>query len=362
MAENKEGQEKTEQATAKRIQEARLRGQVSKSTDVTTSAMLLFGTLIVLAFGSYLSGNLQNYLKESFSQIGYLTITTDNVKLFYVDTLVFLAKILLPILILIFIVVFASEVSQVGFLIATKKFTEGLNWQIVFNPLNGLKRIFFSVRSLFEFGKSVFKMLVIGIVVYNVIKNRTEEALSLIDKPYTEIGAFLVDISVELVLKVAVVYIIIAVADYFFQKYRYKEDLKMTKQEVKEEYKQAEGDPKIKARLRSIMRQRVRKIMLQNVRKADVVITNPTHYAVALLYKQGEMNAPKVVAKGVDFLAEKIKEIAREEDIPIVEEPPLARALYYSVEIDQEIPEKFFKAVAQILAYIYYIKKKVMNF
>ncbi len=149
----------------------------------------------------------------------------------------------------------------------------------------------------------------------------------------------------------------IAIADHFYQKYRFKEDLKMTKHEVKEETKQAEGDPKVRARIRQLMRGRIRKLMMGNVPAADVVITNPTHFAIALQYKQGQMTAPKVIAKGADYLAAQIKEIARENGVPIVENKPLARTLFYTVEVDQEIPENMFKAVAQVLAYVYQLKK-----
>ena len=144
--------------------------------------------------------------------------------------------------------------------------------------------------------------------------------------------------------------------DYFYQKYKFRQDMKMTKQEVKEENKQTEGDPKIKARLRAIMRQRFRKMMMKGAGDADVVITNPTHFAVALQYKHGDMEAPVVVAKGVDYLAQQIKKIAEEKGIPVVEEPPLARNLYYNVDINEEIPEDLFKAVAQILAYVYQLR------
>jgi flagellar biosynthetic protein FlhB len=167
-------------------------------------------------------------------------------------------------------------------------------------------------------------------------------------------------ISIELVIKVGVVYIVIAVSDALFQKWQHKEDLKMTKQEVKDENKQSEGDPMVKARMRQIMRSKIRSAMMKSTAEADVVITNPTHYAVALKYEMGQMTAPKVVAKGADFLAARIREIATDNNVPIVEEPPLARAIYFNVEVDDEIPENLFKAVAQILAYIYNLKKKMI--
>jgi flagellar biosynthetic protein FlhB len=358
MAENKEGQEKTEPASAKRLSEARLRGQVAKSMDVTTSAVLLFGMLAIYFFGGYLSSGIQGYMKETFGNLSKTNITFQNVESIFNDTVLTIAALVLPVLLTVFTVLLVAEISQVGMKIATKKFTEGLNLSTVFNPFKGLKRIFFSGRSFFELMKSVAKILILGVVVYDVIDKRMDEVVTLVEKPYTEIAALMVSISLEMVLKVAVIYIIIAVADYIYQKYRFREDMKMTVQEVKEETKQTEGDPKVKSRIRSLMRQRIRRLMLKNVRKADVVITNPTHFAVALVYDQKTMAAPRVLAKGLDFLALRIREIATEADVPIVEEPPLARALYYSVEIDREIPENLFKAVAQVLAYVYYLKKK----
>ena len=176
-------------------------------------------------------------------------------------------------------------------------------------------------------------------------------------KPYQEIGAFMVSITTELLWKIGLAYLAIALGDYYFQKWKFNEDQKMTKREVKDESKQSEGDPQIKQRIRALGRQRLKKIMLMRTKQADVVITNPTHYAVALAYKPESMSAPLVLAKGSDYLALKMREIAKDNKVPIVENPPLARALYAACEPDQEIPEKLFKAVAEVLAYIYRLKK-----
>jgi len=217
--------------------------------------------------------------------------------------------------------------------------------------------MFFSGRAYFELAKSLLKIAILGWVVYSVLKKYIDWDLSLLGKPLNEIPSLMFKVTFELITKVGAVFILIAVADWFYQKYRYKEDLKMTKEEVKEEARQSEGDPTVKARLRGLMRQRVRKLILKNIQaRADVVVTNPTHFAVALEYKPYKMPAPVVVAKGVDYMALKIREIAMENSVPIVEEPPLAQALYYSVDIDEEIPEFLFKAVAQVLAYVYYVK------
>ena len=362
MAENKEGQEKTEEATAKRLNEARLRGQVSKSMDVTTSAIILFGGLALYFYGKIMFPDITRFASYIFRNSSSIQITSVNIDHYYLQMMMFFVKVLLPLIATIASITFIAEVSQVGLKIATKKFSEGLRFDQVFNPFKGLKRIFFSTRSIFELIKSVFKLIIVGLVAYSVLSNRSVETVGLLQRPFNDIGTFLVDVSLELILKVGCIYILIAIGDFMYQRHKFKEEMKMTKHEVKEEGKQTEGDPKIKARLRQIMRQRIRKLMLQNVEKADVVITNPTHFAVALKYTPGKTNAPIVVAKGVDYLALQIRELAIRSDIPIVEEPPLARALYFTVEVDREIPDNLFKAVAQILAYVYHLRKKTIEY
>jgi flagellar biosynthetic protein FlhB len=297
-------------------------------------------------------------MKDIFNSLGKVSITEQNMPSLYLSFILTTAKLILPLLIFVFVIIFISEITQVGFHIATKKFTKGLNVQQLINPFKGLKKIFGSGRSAFELIKSFLKLILVGAIVYQILRSKADETTGLLERPLSDIGSYLVSVSLELILKISLVFIFIAVVDFFYQKYKHKEDMKMTKQEVKEEGKQAEGDPKIKQRMRSLMRQRLRKLMLKNVPKADVVITNPTHFAVALMYKSDSMNAPKVIAKGVDFLAVQIKEIAASTGVPIVEEPPLARMLFYTVEVDQEIPENLFKTVAQVLAYVYNLKHK----
>ncbi len=359
MAENKEGQEKTELATQKRLHEARMRGQVAKSTELTTAAIMLIGGTLVFVLGKPLVDNFKVFMKTVLKQASSLEINFDNVNHYYMVLIAFLAKVLLPIMLSILIIILAAEIAQVGLKIADKKFTEGLNFKQIFNPFSGMKKIFFSGRSFFELIKNFLKLLVLGMVAYQVLASRTEDTISLMQKDIGAFGLLMVEISFELIVKIGVVYIAIAFADFLYQKHKFKEDMKMTKQEVKDEKRQTEGDPKIRARIRQLMRGRIRKLMLQNVSKADVVITNPTHFAVALSYETSNMNAPKVVAKGVDFLALQIRDLAKKSNVPIIENPPLARTLFFNVEVDQEIPDTMFKAVAQILAYVYNLKDKV---
>ena len=360
MAQNKDGAEKTEQATPKRLNEARDRGQVAKSMDVTTAAILLIGGLSIFMFINSISHNVTDLSRSVLGNLSNITLTEQNIPTYFTKFALFLLKVVGPVIFLIFVIALAAEIAQVGFKIATKKFTEGSHIKQIFNPFQNLKRIFFSSYSLFELGKGILKIIILGLVAYSVLQNKDKELVSLLQMPFNEIVNLMFRISLELVWKMGVVYIIIAAADFFFQKWKFKNDMKMTKQEVKEEWKQMEGDPLIKSRIRSMMRGRLRQIMLKNVPSADVIVTNPTHFAIALKYDQKEMSAPRVIAKGVDYLALKIREIASENDVPIIENPPLARQIYYNVEVDQEIPEELYQAVAQVLAYIYSLRESVV--
>ncbi|MGB9912585.1 MAG: EscU/YscU/HrcU family type III secretion system export apparatus switch protein, partial [Candidatus Kapaibacteriota bacterium] len=356
MAETPEGREKTEPATSRRITEARQRGQVAKSIDITNTVMIILGGFLTLLYINVIVRNLRSFFENSITTSFHQQITTQEIVRIFTNSVLFIAQTILPLLILMYFLVLVSEIAQVGFHIATKKFTKGLNFRTIFNPLGGLKRILFSGRAYFELVKSIMKLLVLGWIAYSVLKKHIYWDLSLIEKPVWEIPKIMVTVTFELIAKVGAIYALIAFGDMMYQKYRYKEDLKMTKEEVKEEARQSEGDPMVKSRIRGLMRQRIRKIILKNLEKrADVVVTNPTHFAVALEYKPYKMSAPVVVAKGVDFLALKIREIAEAKGIPIVEEPPLAQALYFSVDVEEEIPEFLFKAVAQVLAYVYYL-------
>lgn len=356
MAETPEGREKTEPASARRLSEARQRGQVAKSVDITTAAMIVLGGFALLLYIPFLTSRIKEFFGQSLRYSFMNEMTTQNTLNLFFNILLFLGQYVLPIILLFYLIILFAEISQVGFNFATKKFTKGLNFRTVFNPLTGLRRMFFSGRSYFELLKSLLKLTILGWVTYSILRKYMEMDLALVSKPVTEITSVMFDACLELLAKMGAIYILLAIADRYYQKYRYKQDLKMTKEEVKEESRQSEGDPLVRSRIRALMRQRLRKIMMKNVQKADVIVTNPTHFAVALEYKPNIMNAPIVVAKGLDFMALRIRELAEEYQIPIVEEPPLAQALYYSVEVEQEIPEFLFKAVAQVLAYVYYLK------
>lgn len=356
MAENKEGQEKTEDATRKRLDDGRERGQVSKSMDITTSAVLLLGGLSVFVFGIPLINNYMSFMTHILQNSSQMTINYENFISYYPKIIGYIAGLILPVILIIFFIVLTSEVSQVGLKVAWKKFSEFEDLKKIFKIGAGLKKIFFSSRSIFELAKNFAKIILLGSVILTTLYGNFEEVLSMVEKPYMEIGLLMSSLALEILLKMGIVYIIIAISDFIYQRWKFKEDMKMTKQEVKDEHKQMEGDPKVKGQFRSLMRQRVRKAMISSVAEADVVITNPTHFAVAIKYDQSKMFAPKVIAKGADFIALQIREKAKENNVIIYEEPPLARALFYNVEINQEIPENLFKAVAEVLAYVYSLK------
>ena len=224
------------------------------------------------------------------------------------------------------------------------------------NPLQGFKR-FVSVRSLAELVKSLLKLAIVGYAVYTVIHAERHLLLSLVDQEVPAIISVAGNLSFKLVLRVAAVMLFVSLADYGYQKWQHRKDLMMTKQEIKEEYKESEGNPQIKSRIRSIQKSLARQRMLSQVHKATMVITNPTHYAVAMTYSP-EMDAPTVVAKGVDFLARRIIKIARRQGIPVIQNPPLARALYKQVRLDETIPATLYRAVAKVLAYVFQQKRQ----
>ncbi len=358
MAENKEGQEKTESATPKRLQEAKEKGQVSKSTDITTSVMLLIGGMSLFVFGASIYSRLIKFFDYSFRNSWSINLTEANILKMYPDLITFIASLILPLLLLFTFLILSAEISQVGLTVATKKWTDPETYKKIFKIGSGLKRIFFSSQSFFELLKSVAKVLLLGSVIMWIVYDDLEAIVTIPLQNYTALIEMMADLSFKIVLAVGLVYIIIAVSDLMFQKWKHKEDMKMTKQEVKDETKQSEGDPHVKGKLKGLIRSRFRKMMVQNVAEADVVVTNPTHFAVALKYDNKNMGAPRVVAKGADFLAARIREVARENGVEIIEDPPLARTLFFNVEVDMEVPENLYKAVAQVLAYVFSLKGK----
>ncbi|MCX7929641.1 MAG: flagellar biosynthesis protein FlhB [Chlorobi bacterium] len=358
MPETPNGQERTEEATPKRLSDARERGQVAKSMELTSAALLLLGGWFLYTYGAHMGSKLADLFRFVFTHAAAITITDASLPRLAEQTGSFVALLIVPLLAVAFVLGIATEIGQVGLRWASKKFTEGLKTAPLFHPMQGLRRLFLSKDTAMQLGKNFAKVLLVGIVVWDVLRRRSDEVLTLMALPIETLATTIGRLGFELVLKVSLVYAAIAIVDFLYQRRRFRQEMKMTKQEVKDELKQQEGDTQIKQRIRQIARQRLRKLMLQRVKAADVVVTNPTHYAVALLYERGRMNAPRVVAKGVDYLAQQIRSIAEENSVPIVEDPPLARALYTACEIDDEIPETLFRAVARVLAYVYRLRRR----
>lgn len=298
MAETPEGQQRTEPPTPKRLEEARLRGQVAKSADFTAAAALVGAAVLLAALSLPIARSLARLLEGYLRWGTTVQLNEESVWGLAWDFLYRLLLLILPPLALLLLLGVGAEVGQVGLRWAAKKFPQGLPLQTVFNPFVGLRRIFLSGRSAVELAKSLLKIVLLTGVAVHVLWSRVEELAQLGVIPIRQVAPLLREIALELTVKVAVVFLGLALADLFYQRYRYREDLRMTRQEVRDELKQTEGDPQLKSRLRSLLQQRLRRWMLQRVRQADVVVTNPTHVAVALQYTPGAMRAPVVVAKG----------------------------------------------------------------
>ncbi len=347
-------QERTEQATPKKREEARKKGQVAKSKELASVAVLLTG-IFTLFWGSayfyyHLTGILRHYLYETASH----HITADAMQGMGIFALRQLSVTLMPLFLLLCVVAVLSNYLQVGSL---------LSWEAIapkfskLNPLEGFKRLF-SAQALMEFAKSLFKLIVVGWIAWDTMSDQVSRLVPLIDQTPGLILSYVGHVSFTLFWKVCLVMIFLAILDFMFQKWDFEKNLRMTKQEVKEERKQTEGDPQVKSKIRSIQREMAMKRMMTEVPEADVVITNPTHLAVALKYDSTSMDAPKVVAKGSGHVAERIKKLARENGVPVIENKPLAQSLYKLVDLGKAIPEQLYQAVAQVLAHVYSLRKK----
>ena len=347
-----DGGEKTEQPTDKKRGDARNKGQVAKSQELNAAFVLLAGFLGLRILWEYIYGNIAGYAIHVFSNLGQST-TTEAISEIFLGIMILLGKTALPIMLGIMVFGLAVNIYQVGFLFTTEPIGFKLD---KLNPINGFGRIF-SKRSLIELFKSIFKIIVIGFFLYLFLKDEIPYMPYFI---YYDLEHSLAEIAEKIfamAFQVIGVIFVLAVADYAYQKWQMTQDLMMTKQEVKDEYKQAEGDPQIKGKIKQKQREMAMMRMMQEVPKADVIVTNPTHLAVAIMYQAG-MVAPVVLAKGQDLVAERIKKIARENRITIVENKPLARALYESVEVGGSVPHELYQAVAELLAYVYRLKKK----
>ncbi len=346
--------DKTEQPTPKRLEDARKKGNVAKSTEINSAFVLLTGTLTLFFISGYMFQNFSMFMKHVLSSLMTYQIARDSVRPYAISLIGISIKIMAPLLLAIMVIGILANVGQVGFLFTLEPVIPNLE---KIDPIKGFQRIF-SMRSMEELIKGILKIVIIGYVMYRVIKGHYADYFLLMDQGPRQIMSFMMRVIFQMAIWASLILVILAAADFAFQKWNYLKDMRMTKQEVKEEMKEYEGDPQVKGRIRSLQREMARKRMMADVPKADVVITNPTHYAVALKYEPEGMEAPRVLAKGSRKLALKIKEIARESGVPIVEDPPLARALFKSAEVGMEIPVDLFQSVAEVLAYIYRLKGK----
>lgn len=352
------GGEKTEDATSKKLSDARNEGQVAKSTDLITATMLLTLFIVLKISLSFMGNGFLEGFKLFYNNIELVTNNqfSRNSLLglvgFLIQRIMYLC---LPLILAGFFIAIFVNLFQVKWKISAKPLQPKLS---KFNPISGFKRLL-SKDKLFELIKDLVKIGVIVYVVYDTLKDIWFKLFELYAMTLPQAIAWSGTIVIDLGYKISIIFIIIGFADYIYQKIKFKKDMKMTKQEVKDEYKQSEGDPQVKGQIKSKMREVSQRRMMQALPQADVVITNPTHLAVAVKYDRDSSEAPVVIAKGADFLAEKIKTIARDNKIEIVENKPLARMLYYNVDIDAQIPPELYQMVAEVLAYVYGIKGKV---
>ncbi|MDR2198329.1 MAG: flagellar biosynthesis protein FlhB [Deltaproteobacteria bacterium] len=345
--------EKTEQPTGHKLSQAREKGQVPKSMEISAAVVLLVSCGALFLLGPAGWDRLVAQYRYFMNRVVDFSGTSGDLMALGVYAIKEIIIISIPLALIILITSVLINLYQLGgFMLVMDNLTPKLN---KLNFIQGFGR-FFTVRTIVECLKSVFKMCIIFLIGYLVIKDHLDDFILMADMPPLEIALLVLSISLEIFIKTALLLLVLAAMDYGYQRWQFNEDMKMTKQEVKDEYKQIEGDPVVRNRIRQAQREASKKRQLNDVPKADVVLANPTRLAIALLYDKEKAPAPVVLAKGRDFLAERIKDIARENKIPVVENKPLTRALYGAVEVGEIIPEEFYKAVAEVLSYVYRVK------
>ncbi len=351
----------TEEPTAKKTEDARKKGQVAKSKELENAVILLvlFLTIRIAAgmmsdnFGNvfrYVYGHVPDILSNAAMEGGFSTITIRSMLVYIMTRIIVIC---LPFFLLGVLVAFLVNVLQFGFKVTTEPLKPKLD---KLNPASGLKRIF-SKDSLFELLKSILKIAVIAVIAYATIKEQADRLFVIYDIGVVQAVILMGTIILDVGIRISLVFLVLGFVDLLYQKRKHHKNLMMTKQEVKDEYKNTEGDPAVKSAQRQRMREASQRRMMQDVPQADVVITNPTHLAVALKYDGEKNRAPVVVAKGEEYVAAKIKEVAKEHGVQIIEDKPLARMLYTTVEVGQEIPPELYQTVAEVLAMVYSMKK-----
>jgi flagellar biosynthetic protein FlhB len=350
-----EDEGRTEEPTEQKIRKSREEGKVAKSAEFTSAMVVLFPIIAIGLIAPWMLRTFEDMLTYFLERSTQISVGSDGqvARAFFT----YFLRLFLPPATVAFIAAFLANVLQVGFLFSTKPITPDPS-KIAPNFPKFIQRSFASGEALFNFAKSIGKVVVIGIIAYLNIRMEFDQLMTLGIRPYRDAFIAVAGIAFRIMVEAAIAMIIMSLPDYLFQRYQHRESLKMTKQEVKEERKTTEGDPQIRGRLRERMRDLLGQNQLQNVPEADVVVTNPTHYAIALQWDQERMVAPMVTAKGQDNIAQRIREVAKENNVPIMENKPLARALYSEVEIGDTIPERYYEVMAIILAEVYRMSGK----
>lgn len=343
--------EKTEEPTSKKIEDAKKEGNVNKSAEVTGAAILTLSSIYLLFFSSYSMNEIKKMMMFSFSFIGQEMDPSVYYSITYTMVMTFLSA-LLPLFTLILVLAFATNWMQFGFIVTPLK----LDFQKI-DPFKGFSNIF-GFKKFIEALKLTGKLTIIVVVMFVLFILTYKKFLSMMDQETAASIVSMIELIFYFLSGILLIIIIFAIMDFYFTRHYYMKSLRMSKQDIKDEFKNMDGDPQVKGRIRRIQMEMSRKRMMANVPEADVVITNPTHYAIALKYDNDVDSAPKMIAKGIDFIAIKIKDIAKDNDIPIIENPALARALHAQIEVEQEIPSEFYKALAEIFSYVYELKKK----
>lgn len=353
------GDDKTEPATPKKLEDARKEGQVSKSREIGMGLSLLGLFVTLKIYIGILGEQFIELFQKTYTRIPEFvgtegTYDTVAFSALFVDNIADMIIMIAPFLAIGFMIAFVADLVQVKWKVTMKPLMPKFSKM---NPIKGMKKII-SPQSLFELAKAIMKVFFVSYLAISTVKDKLRLIYTLYDISLPSALVAIGDVVIDLGIKISAWYMVIAVIDFVYQKMKFKKDMKMSKQEVKDEYKNAEGDPKVKSQQKQRMRQASQRRMMQSVPTADVVITNPTHFAVALKYDADSGRAPIVVAKGEDFLAKRIKEIAKESKVEIVENKPLARMLYHNVELGEEIPPELYQAVAEVLAFVYGLKNK----
>ncbi|WP_010167683.1 flagellar biosynthesis protein FlhB [Candidatus Epulonipiscium viviparus] len=349
---------RTETATSKKRSDVRKKGQVVKSAELNTALILLAFFIIMRILAPYYVSQCSNVFKNIMAQMRTIVVEFNKQHFLHIirDSLINIILINGILFIVLFLVAFLASYWQVGFKVTLEPLKPKLN---KFNPVNGFKKIFGIRDSLIELLKNLFKVIILGTVFYNTIISQIPSFLGFYDLTIQNIAIYVADVIRQIGTNVGLAFLVLAYGDYRWQKYKFEDSIKMTKHDVKEEFKQSEGDPAVKSKIRQKMREMSISRMMKTVPEADVIITNPTHFAVAIYYDRVKGIAPVVVAKGTDNMAQRIKEIAAISNVQIVENKPLARALYYTVDIGSAIPQELYEAVAEVLAFVYRLENRL---